>query len=110
MHEVGVVEDAAEDALGEDVLLEHVLDLVLGGGGVERVAAELQEGTEGCAELEVVVFGLVDNVRQSTRQFGYALAELGNGLVELLDVRLGIREVAFEEGLEVGGLGYIVIE
>ena len=38
--EVGVVEDLAEDALGEEVLDEHLLDGVVGEVGIDGLAAE----------------------------------------------------------------------
>src|SRR5687767_12971530 len=47
LHELGHVENLAEDALGEDVLDEHFLDGGDGEIGIERLPAEGDETVEG---------------------------------------------------------------
>ena len=53
LDEIGVVEDFAEDALGEQVLDDHLLHRGIGEIGVEGLAAEIGEVVEGLDEARV---------------------------------------------------------
>ena len=55
LHEIGDVEDVAKDALGQEMLDEHLLDGVVGEVGVQRAAAEGAEVLKGGDEFRVGV-------------------------------------------------------
>ena len=80
LHEIAHVENFAEDALGEDVLDDHLLDGLDGDVGIERAAAEgteifkrgdeflvglaflFDEGFQACANLRDFVFEFLDGL------------------------------------------------
>ena len=74
--EVGDIKDAADDALGHQVLDEHFVDRFGADIGVERAAAELHEFVELALEFGVVSMGGVD--------LGF---ELARDIADLLAVR-----------------------
>jgi hypothetical protein len=73
------VEDTAEDALGEKVLNEHLLDSGLREVRIDGVPAEQVEALEAIAEFAVTIFLGLDQVLGALGEFGDAPLELGYG-------------------------------
>ena len=105
--EFGVVEDFADEAFGEDVLDEHLIDGGLREVGVEAAAAEVEEVGEGLLEGGVGLVGLVDLLLEALGEVGDALFELIDGLLELLDLGLDVAEELEEEFGEGGRVFHV---
>ena len=90
---VGVVEDGAEEPLGQQVLDQHLLDRGLGQVWVDRLAAFVQKLGEGGGEAAVALPLLPDQLRQAVPDVGHPLLELGD---RLLPRRVLLRAVAEE--------------
>jgi hypothetical protein len=98
-----VVEDLADDALGEEVLDEHFADGAVGAVGVDGLAAELGEGLEVFAEGGVLLVLGLKNVRDAGGKFGDFLCELGDGGLPIYLVGLAVLEEELEDFDEVFG-------
>ena len=85
--EVGIVEDRAEDALGQQVLDEHLLDGFVGEVGVDGLAAEGVEGIEALDEGGIGASLLLDILLDRLGELRDVVLEVGDGFVPLLDVR-----------------------
>jgi len=96
-----IVEDGAEEALGQQVLHQHLIDGVGLDVGVQRGRAEGIKADEGQLKTAVLLMLAPNQLLQTRRQFGDALLELADGGVEALDDRLAMRE---EQGEQVGQL------
>ena len=110
LDEVGDVEDLPEDAFGEDVLDDHLLDGLDRDVRVERAAAKGAEILEGGDELLVGLALLLDQVFEAGADLGDLVPEF---LDRLFPVRHG-RGRKLEEELEdidqlfvVGEVGFI---
>ena len=99
--ELGVVENLADQPLGEDVLDQHLIDGGLRDVRVEARLAELEEVGERLLELRVVPVGLLDLLGQRLGQVGDALLELLDGLLELLDLRLDVAKNSLSRSAEL---------
>ena len=107
---VRVVEDGAEEALGEQVLDQHLLDGGFGEIGVDGLAAFVQKGGEGGGESLVGLALLLDQLGQALADVGDPVLELGDGLFPG-GVFLGTVGEEGVEGLdEPGGVGEVVVE
>lgn len=110
LEEFFVVEDFAEDALGEEMLDEHVADGVVGEVGVDGLAAELGEGLEVLAEAGVaVVLGEEDGLDGSGEVFDLG-GELIDGILPVGDVGLLVFEEESEDFDQLFGVGDVVVE
>ncbi|HLX63751.1 MAG TPA: hypothetical protein VKX17_20945 [Planctomycetota bacterium] len=85
-----MIENRAEEALGEDVLDEHFIDGGLADVGIERGLAEREEGGEGFLEFAIRCVGVGDEVLKAAREFGDARAEIFDGVGELFDFGFGV--------------------
>ena len=94
--EVGVVEDGAEQALGQEMLNQHLLDRGLGQVGIDRLAAFFKELGEGGDKAAIGLPLILDQLRQAAPDVGHFVFELGDCL---LPGGVLLRAVA-EEGLE----------
>ena len=86
------------------MLDQHFLDGVLADGGVQRALAERVELVKRLGEGGVVGQGPGDDVLERLGQVGDALVEDRDGLVELLDLLVGVAEEAGEQGGQFGRL------
>ena len=86
--ELGIVEDAAEDALGEQVLDEHLLDGLVFEVGVDGLAAEVGEGGETLDKFALVPALVFDELHCALGDVGDALGEFGDGAVPIFVVGL----------------------
>ena len=68
LHEVADVEDLAEDALGEEVLDEHLLDGGVGEVRIERLTAEGEEVVEDGRRTSLLLFFSARSRSRSARQ------------------------------------------
>ncbi len=60
-NKIGIIEDSAEEALGKQVLDEHLVDDIRADLWVKRCAAEFGKGIESCDELPIgLIFSLND--------------------------------------------------
>lgn len=103
--EIGVVEDGAEEALGEQVLHEHFGDFCLADLRVEVAAAKSGEVVERRDEGTVLGGFLLDNLQEAGRQLGNAVLKLLNGGLEASNLRLAVGEKA---GQEIAQLAVVV--
>jgi hypothetical protein len=102
-----VVEDLPEEALGEQVLHQHLIHGRARDIGVERSLAEREKLGECRLEWRVVLVRLLDFVRQAAREVGDALAELLHGNLEFADFRLGVGVEAEQQVGEVARVGEV---
>src|SRR5450755_2148126 len=109
-HEIGVVEDGAEEALGQQVLDEHFVDYVGRDPGIERGAAELGKGVEGGDKAPVGFILALDNREQRFGEFGDARLELLHSRLEVLDIRLGVGEELLEQIADIVRVLQIVLD
>ena len=98
LSEIGIVEDGAEEAFGEQVLHEHFIDGGAAHVGVKRGATELQEGGEGGDKGFVAGVFLLDALQQALGQVGDALLEFGDGMFKGGDIGGGIVKEGVEDG------------
>ena len=101
--EVGVVENLAEEALGQEVLHQHLVDGLAADVGVERLSAEREEVVEGGLEFRVRLVGVDDPLDQPLGQVRHVLLESSTALLEVLDVGLGVGVRIVEQVGELGG-------
>ena len=109
LKELVVVEDLAEDALGEEVLDEHLLDGGVGEARVDGLAAKFGEGGEAGAELRVFLVLGFENFGDAFGEFGSFFGELGDGYIPVDLVGLAVFEEEsedFDEGF--GGVDWTV--
>src|SRR5450755_1160945 len=109
-HEVGVVEDGAEEALGQQVLDEHFVDYVGRDPGIERGAAELGKGVEGGDKAAVSLVLALDNREQRFGELGDARLELLHSRFEVLDIRFGVGEELLEQVADIVRVLQIVLD
>ena len=103
--EFGVVENLADQPLGEQVLDEHLIDGRLADVRIQGRLAEREEIGEGLLELAIVGVGLLDLIGKREGQFRHPLLKLIDRLLEALDVGLGVgveRVEQIGDGLRVG--------
>ena len=91
-------EDAAEDALGEQVLDEHLLDGIFGEVGIDGLAAERVEGVKALAEGAVALLFGLDEMLRSVGQLGDALLKLADGGFPFVVIGLAVGEELVEQG------------
>ena len=84
LDKVGVVEDFAEDALGEEVLDEHFFHSLGGKVGIEGVAADFCELVKGLHKSLVGAAFLLDDFQRALRIFWNAQLELFHRFAPLL--------------------------
>ena len=94
----------AEEPLGQEVLHEHLVDGSARMVRVQGVRQRVEEAVEGGLELRVVALGLLDLLGEAGGQMRDAVLELGDGLLEALDVGLGVGEESVEQVGELRGL------
>src|ERR1017187_7352885 len=108
--EVGVVEDGAEQALGEQVLDEHFLDGGISEIGIDGAPGEFRKVGKRFDETPISLALPLDDFNQAAGEFGHAVLKLGDGA---LPFGVGGRRVA-EEGVERvnegGRLGKVGVE
>lgn len=108
--EVGVVEDGAEEALGKQVLDQHLFDRLLRQIRVDRLTALAQKTGKGGGERRIAAPLLLDQLRQALADIGHPVLELGDGL---LPGGVLLRAEG-EEGLErldqLRGVGQVGVE
>ena len=92
-----VVEDLAEDTLGEKMLDEHLSDGVVGEVGVDGLAAEFGEGKEVLAEGGVLLVFRFEDGGDAACEIGNLLGELGDGLFPVDLVGLTVLEEEVED-------------
>ncbi|PLS67422.1 MAG: hypothetical protein CV045_13705, partial [Cyanobacteria bacterium M5B4] len=108
--EVRAFEDGAKEPLGEDVLHQHLLNRILAEVGIDGRAALGEKGLEGSLECTAGVGALLlDELFQPARQLRYALLERGHGLLEALDLRVGVGKKGLKQGGELGAVGHIIV-
>ena len=105
-----IVEDLAEDALGEEVLDEHLLDGGVGEVGVDGLAAEVGEGLELCAEVGVLLVLGVEDGGDPEGEVGDLFRELEDGLFPVDLVGLAVVEEELQDFDEAFGLDQIAVE
>ena len=110
LHELAVVENLAEDPLGEQVLDEHLLNGVFAEVRVERLTAKGDESIERRDELFVLLPLRADDVAHLTPDLGKAILELGDGFFPLIEGWSLILEKGTKDFDEVVGIGYVEIE
>ncbi len=110
LNKVGIVEDGAEEAFGEQVLHEHFIDRCAAHVGIKRGATEFQETGEGGDKGFVVGMFLLDALHKALRQVGDAFFEVGHGMFKGGDVGGGIVEEGIEYGDEFFGVGQVYVE
>ncbi len=108
--ELGVVEDGAEEAFGEEVLDEHLIDGFAADVGVEGELAKGKEGGEGRLEVFVRLVGSGDFFSKAAGELGDALGEFLDGVVEFLNVGLGETIKTRKESGKLAGIGEIAGE
>ena len=102
--ELRIAEDAAEDALGEEVLDEHLFDGFVFEVGIDGLAAEVGEGGKALDEGALVFALVLDQLHCAAGDVGDALGELAYGAVPTVVVGLTpLKEEAedFDEFLRV---------
>jgi len=95
--EVGILEQVAHEALGEQVLNEHLVNHVLRQLRVEGLTAERDESGEGMFEAGVLLVRFRDVLMERLGEIGNAALELVHGAVEFALVGFVVREEAVEE-------------
>src|ERR1019366_5003165 len=108
--EVGGVEDAAEDALGHQMLDEHGLDGFDREVGIDGLAANVVEGVEALDELGVGAALGFDLVFDALGDGGDALLEGGDGLVPFFVVGLAVAEEDLEQFDEVAAVADVFVQ
>ena len=108
--EVVVLEDGAQEALGEEVLDEHFLDGLVAEVGVEGGAAEGGKVGEGSDKGGVGLALGVNDLLEAAAQVGDLLLEVGDGLVPFLVDGLGVGEELVDDLGQVFGIGEIGVE
>lgn len=109
LEELLIVEDLAEDALGEEMLDEHFADGIVGEVGVDGLAAEFGEGGEVFAEGGVLAELVFEDFGYAVGEVGDLGGELGNGIFPVDFVGLLVFEEEFEDFDELfrGGDGVV---
>ena len=110
LQELLVVEDLAEDALGEKVLHEHLADAVVGEVGVDGLAAEFGEGLKVFAEGGILLELAFEDPGYAFGEIGDLLGELDDGFFPVDLVRLFVLEEELENLDELFGRGDGVVE
>jgi hypothetical protein len=105
--ELLVVEDLAEEPFGQQVLHQHLIDGVAAEVGVEGGLAHGEEVVKSGLKRRILLVGLLDLGVESLGQFGDALLELLDGLLEAFDVRLGVAVEVVEEVGDLLGVGQV---
>ena len=77
--EGGPVEDGAKEALGEQVLDQHLLDGGLGEIGVDGLTALVEKAGESGGESPVGLPFLLDQIGQALTDVGDPVLEVGDG-------------------------------
>jgi hypothetical protein len=95
--ELGVLEEIAHQALGEEVLYQHLVDLSFGEIGVEGGPAKGDEIGEGFAEGFVLFVGFVDVGVEGLGEVGDAVFEFLHGAAEFAFVGFVVGEETVEE-------------
>ena len=108
--EIGVVEDRAEEAFGEQVLHEHFVDGLVVQVGVERLAANAGEAVKSGDETLILAVFFFDDVEQVAREFGDTRFELQHCCLEAFDVRLGVSEELLQCILHVVDAGHVEVK
>jgi hypothetical protein len=107
---VGIVEDATEDALGEQVLDEHLLYRFDGKVRIDGLAANIVEGVEALDEGGIAAALLFDLVLDRLGELRDVVLEFGDGFVPLLDVGLAVGEELFEQLDKVLGVANVFVQ
>ena len=105
-----IVEDLAEDALGEEMLDEHLADGVVGEVGVDGLAAEFGEGLEVLAEGGILLVLGFEDGGDAASEVGDLVGELGDGLFPVGDVGVAVVEEKLEDFDQVFWLDEIAVE
>jgi len=99
--EFGIVENLANQPLGQQVLHEHIVDGILLDARIKRRAAHLDERRVGSLELLVARVGVDDLFLEVLGDVGHALLEFIDGLLEGVDLRLDVIEERLEQPPEL---------
>ena len=105
-----IVEDLAEDALGEEMLDEHLADGVVGEVGIDGLAAEFGEGLEVLAEGGILLVLGFEDGGDAASEVGDLVGELGDGLFPVGDVGVAVVEEKVEDFDQVLGPGDVAVE
>jgi hypothetical protein len=105
-----IVEDLAKDALGEEVLDEHLLDGEVGEVGVDRLAAEVGEGLELFTEVGVLLVLGFEDFSDASGEVRDLLGELEDGFFPIDFVGQAMLEEVLEDFDEVFGFGKVAVE
>ena len=97
MGEFGVVEDFANQSLGEQMLNQHLIDGVPADVGIKGLLAESEKIVECRLELLVFLVGFLDFFVQTAGEVRHAILEFLDRLFEALDVGFGVGVKAVEE-------------
>lgn len=108
--ESGIVEDAAEDAFGEEMLDEHLFYGFVFEVGVDGFAAEVGEGGEAFDEGGVGFAFAFDEVHCAFGDLWDALGEFADGAVPVFLVRLAVFEEETEDVNELCGIGDVGVQ
>ncbi len=97
LDEFGHVEHGPHQPFGEQVLDQHFVYGVPADIGVQRLLAQREKALEGRLERRVVVVRGLDPLVQPAREIGNPVFELLDGVLEIVDIRLGVAEKAVEQ-------------
>ena len=106
----GLSKMLAEDALGQQVLDEHLLDRFDRQVGIDGLAAELVEGVEALDEGRIGLALLLDLLLDRLGDLRDVLLEFGDRCVPFLVVRLAIGEELLQQLDEVAGVAYVLVQ
>ena len=96
IHKIGVIKHLTKNALGEDMLDDHLLHGGVGEVGVEGLAAEPGEVVKGLNEARVGKILPADQFQEGGGVLRQSIFELGHGLLPFLKMGRLIIEEGFE--------------
>jgi hypothetical protein len=105
--ELGDIEDGPEETLREEMLDEHLVDRLAADVGIERLAAELEEGRERRLKTGVAGVRLLDLFGEAAGKLGDSRAEFADGGFEIADGGFGVGVELEEQVGELAGVGEV---
>jgi hypothetical protein len=108
--EVGIVEDAAEDALRHQVLDEHLLDRWEREVGIDGLAAEFVKSVEALNEGRIGTTLVFDLLFHRAGDLRDVVFEVGDGCVPFFIIRFAITEECLQQFDEIGAVADVFVQ
>jgi hypothetical protein len=108
--EIGIVEDLAEDAFGEQVLDKHTLDGIFGEIRINGLLAESVEIGEGAGERGAFQALVFDQLLDALRILWNAIRKFVDSMQPFFDVRHFVNEELVDDGDQRLGARNVLVE